>query len=79
MVTFNEIISVDYEAMAAVVARNNYLGRFFCRYSMKETIELPDDIIDSGMYFIDNSYSERREKRRTKNIAVNQFIFNDLL
>lgn len=71
-------ISVDYEMMASVVARNNYLGRFFSRYAMSETVQLPDNLIGSEMYFIDNLYTER-EARRTENIIVNQLSFNGLL
>ena len=71
-------ISVDNEIMAAVVARNNYLGRFFGRYGIIETVYLPDSITCSGAYFIDDLYFER-EKRREDNLAVNQLKANGLL
>lgn len=66
------------EMIAGVNARNNYLGRFLSRYAMSENIELPDSIICSGAYFIDDLYSER-EKRRTENLALNLLINNGLL
>ena len=66
------------EMTAGINARNNYLDRFFCRYSMNETVYLPDNIICSGEYFIDDLYSER-EKRRADNLAVNQLKSNGLL
>lgn len=45
---------------------------------MSETVQLPDNLIGSEMYFIDNLYTER-EARRTENIIVNQLSFNGLL
>ena len=45
---------------------------------MNETVELPDNIIASGEYFIDDLYSEH-EKCRADNLAVNQLKSNGLL
>ena len=63
---YSHAVPYSNEYLAAVNSRSAYLNRFSCHYGFNEVIELPQNLLSSGEYFIDSCYEER-EKRNEDN------------
>ena len=65
---YSHAVPYGNECLAAVNSRSAYLNRFSCRYGFSEEIELLQNLISSGEYFIDSRYEEREKKNEDNRV-----------